>query len=176
MISLSHCTVACSASLPSCLFQNVSFFQTHYNDWPVAASHSAAGQEKMSLFEVPSLEWQHRSLLLCLVSNLEPALKPYKEIALIIAQQPVHTLLFFKKLKSNMNWQGHPLINITDPRGQTRMIHPCYFSSSAHSCNVCSCQCFMLSDQIYVTVHNTAFIKYVLASLNVHIFFRLFQI
>lgn len=40
------------------------FFQTHYNDWPVAASHSAAGQEKMSLFEVPSFESQHRSLLL----------------------------------------------------------------------------------------------------------------
>lgn len=91
-LSLIYWSITCHAqSLGQYLILAVAVFSkvlfcTHYNNWPVAASHSAAEREKMRFFEVPSFECEHRSLLVCLVSNLEPALKSYKGIRLIMAQ------------------------------------------------------------------------------------------
>lgn len=117
----------------SCLFQTAFCFLTHYNDWPMAASHNAAGQEKMRFFEVPFFEWQHRSLLLCLVLNLEFALKPHKGIWLIIGPvaHPYFALLK-KKLRSKWNWQDQPfhnmIMSVTDfASSWSYMIHLYHF-------------------------------------------------
>lgn len=70
-----------SVSLFSCVSQTPVLYP-HYNDWPLAASHGAAGWEEMSLFEVSSFELQRRSRLWH-VSKMEPALKRHEWRGLI---------------------------------------------------------------------------------------------
>lgn len=65
----------------------------------------------------------------------------------------------FWKMRSNWNWQGEPLLNVSmsvtlDLHDHTYVIHLHYFCSSSLSiCSVCSCQCCMLSNLIRHHAH-----------------------